>query len=295
MASAGVVLITGASSGIGRATAALLARSGYTVFGTSRQPSAPTLDGFRLVALDVTDDESVTRCVETVIAQAGRLDALINNAGTTLPGAVEEIEIDAARDLFETNFFGAARMTRAALPHLRASRGHIINISSGFGLAGLPFDAYYSASKHALEGLTESLRQEVAPFGVRVALVEPGYFMSEINGNSRRATTGLAAYQEARERAHALFDRSVRQGGDPLDVARAVHRLLRMEHPPLRTLVGRDVAALALGKRVAPYALFERGFRLVYGLDAMRAESRRLWLPLAIAACVLALVKGKRG
>ena len=295
MATAGVVLVTGASSGIGRATAALLARCGYTVFGTSRRPAASTLDGFTLIALDVTDDESVARCIETVIARAGRLDALVNNAGATLPGAVEEITVEAARGLFETNFFGAARMIRAALPYLRASRGSIINMSSGFGLAGLPFDAYYSASKHALEGLTESLRQEVTPLGVRVSLVEPGYFKSALAGASRHAAPGLAVYQPRRDRALALFDLSVNEGGDPVEVAQAVRRLLAKRRPPLRTVVGRDARLLSLGKRLTPYPLFVWGFRLFYGLDDWRAEARRA-LPVvaALAAGVLAMLRRRR-
>lgn len=288
-----VVLITGASSGIGRATAALLAQGGYRVFGTSRQPATPTLDGFTLLPLDVTDDESVTRCLETVIARAGRLDVLINNAGTTLPGAVEEIDVDAARALFETNFFGAVRMTRTALPALRAAHGAVVNISSGFGLVGLPFDAYYSASKHALEGWAESLRQEVAPLGVRVLLVEPGYFRSALNGVSRRAAPGLTIYQTPRDRAFALFDRSIREGGDPQQVARAIDHLLSLEHPPLRTPVGRDVTALALGKRLAPEGLFVRGFRSVYGLEDVRLGPRLFWPVLAVAAGVLAVVRRK--
>ena len=284
MASRGVVLITGASSGIGRVTAALLARNGYTVFGTSRIPAAPTLDGFTLLPLDVTDDESVTRCIETVIARAGRLDALVNNAGTTLPGAVEELDVDAVRGLFETNFFGAVRMTRAALPFLRASHGQIITMSSGFGLAGLPFDAYYSASKHALEGWAESLRQEVAPLGVRVSLVEPGFYHSELSGAGRHRGPGLAAYQPQRDHALDLFDRSVRDGDDPLPVAEAVRRLLKMRRPPMRTAVGRQAHAFALGKRLTPYPLFVRGFRLFYGLDDWRAEARRVLPVLGVVA-----------
>lgn len=277
-----VILVTGASSGIGRATAALLAASGDRVFGTSRAPVAPTLDGFALLPLDVTDDESVARCVATVIARAGRLDVLVNNAGTTLPGAVEEIDIDAARALFETNFFGAARMTRAALPYLRASRGRVVNVSSGLGLVGVPFDAYYSASKHALEGLTESLRQEVGPLGVRVSLVEPGFFKSEI-ATTRRRPPALAVYQPQRDHALDLFDRSVRNGADPRPVARAIQRLLASRRPPLRVVVGGDARSMTLGKRFAPYPLFVQGFRWVYGLDRWQDAARRA-LPLALVA-----------
>jgi NAD(P)-dependent dehydrogenase (short-subunit alcohol dehydrogenase family) len=282
-----VVLITGASSGSGRAIAALLARRGYRVFGTSRRPASPTLDGFELLELEVTDDESVARCIATVVARAGRLDALVNNAGVTQPGAVEEIDVDAARALFEVNFFGVARVTRAALPYLRASRGRVINVSSGFGRVGVPFDAYYSASKHALEGWSESLRQEVAPLGVRVSLVEPGFFRSDIAGAGRQRPPALDVYQPQRDHALDLFDRSVRDGADPTIVANAVYRLLEAPSPPLRVAVGGSARLLLLGNRLVPYPLFVRAFRLIYGLNRWQDAARRV-APLALLVAALA-------
>ncbi len=288
-----VVLVTGASSGIGRATAVLLAASGFRVFGTSRKPTTNRLDGFALVALDVTDDASVAQCIALVIARAGRLDALVNNAGVTLPGAVEEIDIDAARALFETNVFGAARMIRAALPHLRASRGHIVNVGSGLGLAGMPFEAYYSASKHALEGLTESLAQEVGLLGIRVSIVEPGFFKSEIRAANRQ-TSALAIYEPQRSVALEIFDREVREGGDPAQVAHTIRSILQDGAPRLRYAVGADAQATAWGKRLTPYPLFLKGFRLVYGLDRWRDEARRMLPLLGVMVWILAVVWGMR-
>lgn len=284
-----VVLVTGASSGIGRATAGLLARNGYRVFGTSRQPQTTTLDGFTLLPLDVTDDESVARCVALVIATAERLDVLVSNAGVTLPGAVEAVSVDAARALFETNYFGSVRVLRAALPHLRASRGRVVIVGSGLGLAGMPFEAHYSASKHALEGLAESLRQEVSPLGVRVSIVEPGFVQSGIYDDRPQAVPRLAAYEPAQAQTMAAFERRVRSGNSAEMVARTIRSVVAGRRPRLRYAVGRDAQAVAWGKRLAPYPLFVKGFRLVFGLDGWRDEGRRVLPFAALVAGLMAL------
>ena len=156
-----VVLITGASSGIGKRTAEYLVEQGYQVFGTSRHPKAETVNGVRMIALDVTDDGSVQACVETVLAEAGHIDVLVNNAGAGMAGALEETGINEGKWLFEINFFGLVRVTQAVLPHMRARRsGHIIHIGSASGTVGIPFAPMYSASKHAVKGLTDGLRFE---------------------------------------------------------------------------------------------------------------------------------------
>lgn len=167
-----VVLVTGASSGIGRAAARMLAERGYVVLGTSRDPaSVAALPGVELLPLDVRSDASVSACVKAVLQRAGRLDVLVNNAGYVLSAAVEEASPDEALAQFETNFFGAVRMLRAVLPIMRRQGGgQIINISSVAGLVPMPFWGYYSASKAALEALTEALRYEVKPFHIRVSL-----------------------------------------------------------------------------------------------------------------------------
>jgi NAD(P)-dependent dehydrogenase (short-subunit alcohol dehydrogenase family) len=159
-----VVLITGASSGVGQSTARLLARRGFTVFGTSRNPSsADRVPGVEMLTLDVRDDDSVRACVETILHRSGRLDVVINNAGYELAGALEELSSEEARAQFETNFFGVVRMVNAVLPLMRhQKRGHIINVSSLTGLTASPFLGIYSASKFALEGYTEALRHEVS-------------------------------------------------------------------------------------------------------------------------------------
>jgi NAD(P)-dependent dehydrogenase (short-subunit alcohol dehydrogenase family) len=170
-----VVLVTGASSGIGSATAEHLVNRGYRVFGTTRSPQkAATSSGVTLLPLDVTIEESVSRAVQAVLDAAGRIDVLVNNAGLGVFGAFEETSIEQAQALFDTNVFGIIRTTQAVLPHMRARRsGLIVNVSSVQGFIPAPYSAIYSSTKHALEGLSESLDHEVRQFGIRVVLVEP--------------------------------------------------------------------------------------------------------------------------
>lgn len=230
------VLVTGASRGIGLAIATLLARQGCTVFGTSRSPQSSTLDGFTLLPLDVRDQASVDHCVNTVVTQADHIDVLINNAGHSLAGAVEEASAEDARQLFETNFFGIIRMTNAFLPHMRqAGSGHIINISSLAGLIGVPYLGLYAASKHALEGYSESLRYELKPFGIHVSLIEPGDIQTGIV--AAPPSNRVAAYDGIRERVTSIHDANVNNGPSPEKVAREVLRAVQSQRPLLRYTV----------------------------------------------------------
>lgn len=198
-----VVLITGASSGLGQATARLLARSGYAVFGTSRSPSlAATMPAVEMVPLDVRDDESVRACVDVVAARTGRVDVLINNAGQELAGALEEISSEEVRAQFDINFFGAVRMVNAVLPLMRQQkRGHIINVGSLAGLVPIPFLGMYSAAKFALEGYTEALRHELRPLGIHVSLTEAGFLRTSMMNNRQSTARRIADYEPWRERA----------------------------------------------------------------------------------------------
>jgi len=261
-----IVLVTGASSGIGRSIAALLAANGYRVFGTSRHPAQPTLDGFEMVALDVTSDESVAACVAEVIGRAGRIDALVNNAGVELLGALEEISIEEAKTLFETNFFGVMRMTNAVLPEMRQRRnGVIINIGSLAGTVSAPFHGIYSASKFALEGYTEALWFEVAPFGVRVALVEPGFFKSEINRNKALPARSLPDYAAERTTMIAAWDRSVEEAADPAPVAAKVLHIVQGRARGLRHRLGR-YGLMSRFKLVSPERVLWVQVRRQFGL-----------------------------
>src|SRR5690349_9417327 len=181
-----VALVTGASSGIGEAPARALVGAGFTVYGTSRRATPGEKRGdVVFLPLDVTDDESVADAVREVLDRSGRIDVLVNNAGLGVAGAAEESSVEQARALFETNLFGSIRMTRAVLPHMREQRsGRIINVSSILGFLPAPFMALYAATKHAIEGYSESLDHEVREHGVRVLLVEPGYTNTAFDANA---------------------------------------------------------------------------------------------------------------
>jgi len=224
MTTSKVVLVTGVSSGIGRTTAEQFARRGCTVFGTVRNLStAAPLPGVTVVAMDVRDTESVQRAVTDVIRQAGRIDVLVNNAGVNMTGAVEETSIAEAQVLFETNVFGAMRTIQAVLPHMREQRaGRIVNISSVLGFLPSPYMGLYSASKHAIEGLSESLDHEVRQFGIRVTLVEPAYARTSLEANSPTALSTIAAYDRERTASAAAVAHEINKAPAPDSVAATI-------------------------------------------------------------------------
>jgi len=216
-----VVIVTGVSSGIGRAAAEKFARRGCQVFGTVRSIATTTpLPGVEFIEMDVRGDASVQRAIEFVIHQAGSIDVLVNNAGMSLIGAVEETTPGEAASLFDTNVLGILRTTRAVLPHMRAQRqGRIVNVSSVLGFLPAPYMGLYSASKHAVEGLSETLDHEVRQFGVRVTLVAPSFTKTNLEANSPRVKSIIAAYDnECNLVARAVAD-SVDGAPEPSVVA----------------------------------------------------------------------------
>ena len=235
-----VVLVTGASSGIGHAVASAFAAKGFEVFGTSRNPrNTQPIPGVELVQLDVTDDESVATAVSTVVQRAGRIDILVNNAGFGVLGAAEETSTAQAQQLFDTNFFGLVRVTREVLPYLRAQRsGRIINIGSVLGFLPAPYGALYSASKHAVEGYSESLDHETREFGVRVSVVEPGYTNTSFEASATDADSPIESYAPVREHVKNILAKSVRAGDDPAVVARVVLKAATDRSPKLRYPAG---------------------------------------------------------
>src|SRR5580692_7808968 len=271
-----VVLITGASSGVGQACAEHLARTGWRVFGTSRNasPSASAKPGgngsLELILMDVEDENSVRKCVDSVLARAGRLDAVVNNAGISIMGSVEDTSIEEAKAQLETNFFGVLRVCRATLPVLRKQGGgHIVNISSLAGIIGLPFSGLYSASKFALEGVSESLRMECRPFGVRVVLVEPGDFRTNIT--IRRRTVQAAetneAYRAAFDHCKKKQDQDEANARTPEAVARLVARILSNPNPRTRYAVGMFTQTMVVPlKRILPQRVFEWMARQAFGM-----------------------------
>ena len=256
-----VVLVTGASSGIGQAIARHLAARGWRVFGTSRQP-ATAFDGVDMLLMDADDDNSVTSAVGAILEKTGRLDAVVNNAGWALMGPIEDTSMAEARAQMETNFFGVLRVCRAALPAMREQRsGYIVNISSLGGIFGMPFSGIYSASKFAVEGLSESLRLETRRFGVKVVLIEPGDTRSQLPLRRRTVQPArhASAYQEIFDRFQAKQAQDEAKAPAPDAVAALVDRVLRDPRPAMRYSVGMWDQRMVLPlKRCLPYSWFER-------------------------------------
>jgi NAD(P)-dependent dehydrogenase (short-subunit alcohol dehydrogenase family) len=262
-----VVLITGASSGIGRATAQLLAGQGYRVFGGVRAPATtPPLAGVELVPLDVRDEASVKACVEAVCSRAGRIDALINNAGVNLVGAVEETSIGQAQALFDTNVLGVLRMIQAVLPGMRRQgAGRIVNISSILGLIPAPFMGVYASTKHAIEGLSESLDHEVRGFGIRVVLIEPHYIRTNLDASAAQAQGQIDAYAAQRRRSAATITRDTNTAPEPKVVAEEVLRSIEGPYR-MRRPIGR-AALLSWLRKLLPAGMFDPGLRKAFALD----------------------------
>jgi NAD(P)-dependent dehydrogenase (short-subunit alcohol dehydrogenase family) len=261
------ILITGESSGIGKATAQLFAERGFLVFGTSRQ-QRENEDGIEMLKLDVRSDESVQKCVKEVLNRTGRIDVLVNNAGILNQGTfAEETSLEEARAVFETNFFGVVRVTNAVLPGMRArGEGRIINIGSLAAWVGEPGEAFYSASKHALAGYTEALRHEVWPLGIDICLVEPGAFKTNIYQEPYIEKNAIADYDSARRAVHNVLRETALRGDDPRKVARLILQIVNASQPRLRYGIGGDrwlpYVKVLLPQRSFDY-LLRRGFRLV--------------------------------
>jgi NAD(P)-dependent dehydrogenase (short-subunit alcohol dehydrogenase family) len=262
-------LVTGASSGIGKAIAGRLAEDGMVVFGTCRAPTGD-VGAVRMLALDLHSDESVRGCVDRVMSETGRIDLLVNNAGFLLVGAVEEVSLDSARAEFETNFFGSVRMLQAVIPAMRErGSGRIINLTSLAGIVPLPFWGFYNASKAALESLTETLRFELMPFGIRVSAVEPGAIKTKLYSAEVEAAP-LPAYSPWRRRfARRMKEFEIASPG-PGVVADVVAALARAKRPPLRTTVTKEAALFTSLKRWTPASMFESQLRKGFRLDVDR-------------------------
>ena len=259
------VLVTGASSGIGRVTCLYLAEKGYTVVGTSRSLERlaglfedAEARGLRVwgVELDVNSDESVESVMPGLIEQFGGIHALVNNAGFGVWGPIESLSIEELKLQFEANFFGVVRMIHATLPGmLERGSGRIVNISSVLGRIGTPFNGAYVSSKYALEGLSESLRAEVAPFGVKVALVEPGLFETNFQKNQLKAARAgdpalaYAPYIRRYDERHGRFERLA---ANPIKVARVIEKAIGARRPSFRYPVSAEAWAVTVGNRVLP-------------------------------------------
>ena len=268
-------VVTGASSGIGEATALQLSELGYTVYAAARRVErmSDLADrGIRTRSVDVTDDPSIMALVQTIIADTGRIDVLVNNAGYGLYGALEDMPIEEARRQFEVNVFGLARLTQLVLPHMRAQRdGYIVNISSMGGKIWEPLGSWYHASKFAVEGLSDSLRVEVAEFGIKVVIIQPGSIRSEWSGiaadnlEAASANTPYAAQAKLVGGGLRAADQ-MRMASGPEVVAEAVAKAVQSPKPRTRYIVGGGARGILLAEVVLPDRGFDRFIQMGYRL-----------------------------
>ncbi|HXE12733.1 MAG TPA: SDR family NAD(P)-dependent oxidoreductase [Bryobacteraceae bacterium] len=273
MADQRVVLVTGASSGIGETCARFLSQRGHRVYGVSRRAAGASNAGDNGVihlSMDITRDVSVKQAVGFLLQREGRIDIVVNSAGIGIAGAIEETSIEEARTQLEVNFFGVLRICRAVLPAMRErGSGYIVNIGSIGGLIAIPYQGLYSASKFALEGLSESLRMEVKDFGIRVVIVEPGDHKTSFTENRRPTdeSSGNSPYRDRFHRAVARMAADEQSNPGPERVARLVYKIVTTANPRFRYTVGpASQRAAVLLKRIAPYSLVEKVMRGHYGV-----------------------------
>jgi short-subunit dehydrogenase len=269
-----VAFITGASSGIGNGLREYFFKEGYKVYGTSRNADNEAADYkvgasgnfIKMINLDVCSDESVQSAVDYVIKKEGTIDVLINNAGYGIAGSVEDTTVEDAYNQLNTNFFGTLRVCRAVLPIMREHKsGTIVNISSVAGLISIPYQSLYSVSKYGIEALTEALKIEVRPFGVKVSMVEPGD--TKTGFTDKRVFTensDKSAYKDTFLKSIKTMEKDERNGVSPEDVVRVVAKVVKMKNPPVRTIVGLQYQAIVFLKRILPTRFFQFIISKVY-------------------------------
>jgi NADP-dependent 3-hydroxy acid dehydrogenase YdfG len=268
MSKSKVIVVTGVSSGIGRASAEKFASQGCQVFGTVRNiAKASPLPGVQLIEMDVQDNASIQRAIQGVMDRAQRIDVLVNNAGVAMVGATEETSISEAAWMFETNVMGILRTSQAVLPHMRAQgSGRIVNVSSVLGFLPAPYMGLYSATKHAVEGLSETLDHEVRQFGVRVSLVEPGFTKSNLDTNAPQAHHKIPAYDTERARVSQTIAKSVGNAPGPdgvvTTIVAAALGAWRMRHTPKG-----QASLLAKLRRFMPAGPVDQSLRKSFGLS----------------------------
>ena len=269
----GTALVTGASSGIGEATALRLADLGFTVYGAARRIERMTdlgAKGLRILKMDVTDDDSMQAGIKQIIDDTGRIDVLVNNAGYGSYGSVEDVPMSEAKYQFEVNVFGLARLTQLVLPHMREQgSGRIINVSSIGGKFYEPLGAWYHATKFAVEGLSDSLRVELAPYGIRVVIIEPGPIRTEWNAISRESLVEVSrgtAYEHQAEKVRSRMEKADQPmtSSGPEVVARKIVKAATTSHPKPRYPVGRGAGTIMGARRVLPDRAFDGIVKRLY-------------------------------
>ncbi|WP_347922038.1 SDR family oxidoreductase [Pontimicrobium sp. SW4] len=256
-----VVLITGGSSGIGKSVGEFLKEKGYIVYGTSRNPQNYPDSQFPIVALDVIDNKSILNCIEKVISNEGKIDVLINNAGAGITGPIEEIPEAEIKRNFDTNFFGPINVIKAVLPYMRGQNsGLIINVTSIAGYMGLPYRGVYSASKGALELITEAFRMEIRDFNINMTNVAPGDFATNIAaGRYHAPVNNSSPYKESYGNTLKLMDEHVDSGQDPLLMAKAIFKVINSKNPKVHYKVGEFMQKFSIVlKRILPDKVYEK-------------------------------------
>ncbi len=256
-----IILITGGSSGIGKAIGEYLTTEGYTVYGTSRNPSKSSDSAFKLIEMDVTREASIQDAVSYLLKEEGRIDVLINNAGIGITGPIEETPNSEIKNAFETNFYGPISVIKAILPAMRERKsGYIINITSIAGYMGLPYRGIYSATKSALEITTEALRMEIKQFGIHVTNIAPGDFATNIAaGRYHAPVRENSPYKKAYGSTLNMMNEHVDAGQDPMEMAMVVHKIIENPNPKIHYKVGAFMQKFSIVlKRVLPDKLYER-------------------------------------
>lgn len=265
MAGQKVVVVTGASSGIGEATANHLAKAGHLVYGGARKQGTSSVPGVKRGVVDVTDDASVASFVDWVLSDAGRIDVLVNNAGVSLIGPIENTSPEEAAAVFDTNVLGPLRLTRGVLPAMRTRRsGLIINVSSVLGFLPAPFMGIYAASKHALEGMSESLDHEVRDFGVRVVLLEPTFTNTKLDVNAVHAVAPLGEYATQFQATINAVQSQIKSAPSPQFVAEKIASVINGPYR-LRQPVGSEATLLARLRRFMPAKAVDSSLRKTFG------------------------------
>jgi NAD(P)-dependent dehydrogenase (short-subunit alcohol dehydrogenase family) len=264
-----VILITGASSGIGKACAGYLAAKGFVVYGASRKATTATGD-IRFLQMDVTQPDTVKRAIQTIIDEQGRLDVLVNSAGMGIGGALELATPDEICQQMQTNFMGTVNVCTAVLPYMRAARcGKIINISSLAGAMAIPFQGFYSASKFAIEGYSEALSMEVRPFNIKISIVEPGDFSTGFTANRivSGATLAHPDYSVRFKKCLRIIEKEEINGCKPIKLAKKLHTIIRSKHPKFRYKVGNLLQVIfTKAKCILPSRWHQKLLCLFYGL-----------------------------
>ncbi|MDD4316063.1 MAG: SDR family NAD(P)-dependent oxidoreductase [Clostridia bacterium] len=258
-----IAVISGASSGIGKETALLLAKSGYRVFGLNR--TASDISGVEFVKTDITDNESIKSAIAYIAAKVGRIDLLVNNAGMGISGSIEHTPSERAAYIFDVNFFGAFELTKAALPHMKKSGGRIINVSSLAAVIYLPFQGFYSATKAAVNLLFSALQLEVKPFGISVTNVMPGDIKTGFTSNRRKNEDDEGDYAERIKKSVAVMEKDEQRGMPPSAVAACILKQAKARKPRLNVAVGGKYKIIAFLAKILPSGLINKLIYAIYG------------------------------